>query len=318
MESAELFRQIVAQSQGELSSEEELELQNWCAASEENSIQYKELLAIYKATSSSKQPDTDASWKLVENAIKKSSSKKKINSWVWAAAAVFILSFGAWWLVPLPHDTLAFSTGDNEVKSFLLPDGTEVELNRNSYLSYTGEKDKRKVEFSGEAIFRVAKDPAHPFHISAAHTSVEVLGTRFRFTDRKTSEKAMVEVEEGKVRFTSKNQSEKIVTAGNTALFTGKRILVHPSKVELKQRSFESGLLDFQDAQLAEVAVRLEAKYGITIHFSQHEMAFCRFSGTFSNQSIEQVVQIIETTLGFESSRQGDTILFSGKPCVND
>lgn len=319
MESAELFRRIGDREKGLLSADEQLELQNWCAASEENKLEYEQLLAIYRASEDLEAPDTDASWKKLEFALKSKSAKKSISSWVWAAAAVFAISFGALWLVPLPQsDTMAFASGANEVKTFSLPDGTEVELNRNSTLKYKMDDHKRLVEFDGEAVFRVAKDAEHPFHINGSTTQIEVLGTRFRFTDRKESGKALVEVEEGKVRFTAANQTEKILLAGNTGLFTGDKIVVHPSQVNLEPGSFERGLLEFEDTRMAEVAIRLEAKYGVTIQFSQANMALCRFSGTFANQSLEQVLQILETTLGFESSQNGDTITFSGKTCTDE
>jgi len=64
---------------------------------------------------------------------------------------------------------------------FVLPDGTEVWLNRGSRLTYKANLRgrERRVSLEGEGYFDVYRDPEHPFVVDAQGMSVRVHGTRF-------------------------------------------------------------------------------------------------------------------------------------------
>jgi ferric-dicitrate binding protein FerR (iron transport regulator) len=66
----------------------------------------------------------------------------------------------------------------DSVRHIILPDGTEVTLNRGATFAYN---DHREGELKGEAYFKVAKDPEHPFVIHSEHVKIRVLGTEFHF-----------------------------------------------------------------------------------------------------------------------------------------
>jgi ferric-dicitrate binding protein FerR (iron transport regulator) len=82
----------------------------------------------------------------------------------------------------LPYTAVdSVRTESDSLRRLILPDGTEITLNRNSTLSYNTD---RECELVGEAYFKVAKDPEHPFLIHSGSLTVTVLGTEFNFRSR--------------------------------------------------------------------------------------------------------------------------------------
>ncbi|MFJ4434340.1 FecR family protein [Pseudomonas sp. NPDC089395] len=99
-----------------------------------------------------------------------------------AALALLALPLAAWvgweqgWL---PNHYQHFSASDN-TQTVQLSDGSTVELNLNSELTYLNYKDRRQVTLKrGEAFFKVQHDSAHPFIVQAAHGQTRVTGTQF-------------------------------------------------------------------------------------------------------------------------------------------
>jgi len=99
-----------------------------------------------------------------------------------AALALLALPLAGWvgweqgWL---PNHYQHFSASDN-TQTVQLSDGSTVELNLNSELTYLNYKDRRQVTLKrGEAFFKVQHDSAHPFIVQAAHGQTRVTGTQF-------------------------------------------------------------------------------------------------------------------------------------------
>jgi transmembrane sensor len=90
-------------------------------------------------------------------------------------------------------------TGVGQQATVTLSDGSVVTLNTDTRLRTRPAKGRRLVYLDrGQAFFRVAKDPLHPFIVTAAGRTVTAVGTAFdvRVDDRKFE----VTVVEGKVR----------------------------------------------------------------------------------------------------------------------
>ncbi len=97
-----------------------------------------------------------------------------------SAGAVIVIGATAGYLF-IPRDLFADErTGVGERRTVQLPDGSSVELGSLSALSVAFNADTRRVILhAGEAFFDVARDPARPFLVEAAHGVVEALGTKF-------------------------------------------------------------------------------------------------------------------------------------------
>lgn len=95
------------------------------------------------------------------------------------ALALPLATYAGWNLGWLPNSHEHFSATD-EVRRVTLSDGSELELNLNTDLTFSNYKDERRVTLKkGEAFFTVSHDLAHPFVVRAGEGKVRVTGTRF-------------------------------------------------------------------------------------------------------------------------------------------
>ncbi|PPK40001.1 peptide ABC transporter substrate-binding protein [Pseudomonas laurylsulfatiphila] len=95
------------------------------------------------------------------------------------ALALPLAGYGGWHLGWVPNAYQHFETTDN-VRTVTLKDGSQVELNLGSELTYSNYKDQRQVTLKkGEAFFKVSHDTRHPFVVKAAEGRVRVTGTQF-------------------------------------------------------------------------------------------------------------------------------------------
>jgi ferric-dicitrate binding protein FerR (iron transport regulator) len=110
---------------------------------------------------------------------------------------------GWWWMRPLSVQTAPGATATHT-----LPDGSTVELNADSRLTYDRsfstfsllEANRRVVRLQGEAFFEV-EDDARPFVVQTSTANVEVVGTSFSVNSRADGgEGTLVALAEGRLR----------------------------------------------------------------------------------------------------------------------
>lgn len=95
------------------------------------------------------------------------------------ALALPLAAYTGWNMGWLPNSYQHFEASDN-VRQVTLKDGSQVELNLNTELTYSNYKDERRVTLKkGEAFFTVSHDLTHPFVVKAGEGRIRVTGTRF-------------------------------------------------------------------------------------------------------------------------------------------
>jgi transmembrane sensor len=95
------------------------------------------------------------------------------------ALALPLAALGGWHLGWLPNSYQHFESTEN-VRTVTLNDGSQVELNLGSELTYSNYKDQRQVTLKkGEAFFSVSHDTRHPLIVKAAEGRIRVTGTQF-------------------------------------------------------------------------------------------------------------------------------------------
>jgi transmembrane sensor len=93
------------------------------------------------------------------------------------ALALPLAAYSGWSLGWLPNSYQHFEATNN-VRQVTLNDGSKVELNLGSELTYSNYKDRRQVTLEkGEAFFSVSHDTRHPFVVKAAEGKIRVTGT---------------------------------------------------------------------------------------------------------------------------------------------
>ncbi|WP_413791192.1 MULTISPECIES: FecR family protein [unclassified Pseudomonas] len=122
------------------------------------------------------------------------------------AAAVFVMglplaAYTGWNLGWIANSYQRFEAGTS-MRHVILSDGSQVELNLGSELTFANYKNERRVTLEkGEAFFDVSHDKQHPFVVRAGQGQVRVTGTRFNVW--MYQDQVRVTLVEGSVRVTS-------------------------------------------------------------------------------------------------------------------
>ncbi|MEE4105076.1 FecR family protein [Pseudomonas viridiflava] len=96
-----------------------------------------------------------------------------------AALAVPVAGYIGWseGLIPNAYETY---TTTNATRLITMDDGSRVEMDLGTELTYANYKDRRSVTLKkGEAFFEVSHDLTHPFVVDVGAGSIKVTGTRF-------------------------------------------------------------------------------------------------------------------------------------------
>ncbi|NPA36701.1 MAG: hypothetical protein GXO47_07615 [Chlorobi bacterium] len=293
---------IVKKLTSSLTREEEKKLDKFLNESEENRKYAESLTEIWGLTGEDSlfnkiNPQED--WSIVRTRMGFSKKAKKVRliSGFSKVAAVLIpfiitLSLVAYFYIP-GFGRLTAYRAERNIEKIELPDGTDVTMKKGSKLIVVRKlKGKaRKVKFSGEGYFEIAKDREHPFIITIAKAKVEVVGTAFNLENE--GETVRVYVTKGVVRFSGDNE-EILVHKGEEAVFDGNRII----RTDIKDDNFiawKTGFLNFKDAGLEEILKVVTDSYdqvhGYKISANDQELSKIRITTTFNNQPIDEVVE---------------------------
>jgi ferric-dicitrate binding protein FerR (iron transport regulator) len=217
-----------------------------------------------------------------------------------------------------------------------LPDGSVVWLNAGSKLTYNKDFGKgiREVLLSGEGFFDIVKDPTRPFLIHATSIDIKVLGTAFNvraYPEDKTSEISLIR---GRIEVSLKNRSnDKINLSPNEKLIVDNTLATTSGDTTLSQRPHQEPLvlinkiqpnprdssideiqwidnkLVFNDEPFHELAARIERKYGVEITIKDAVLQQKRFTGSFTNETIEQAMEALTITSPFLYERKNNQII---------
>jgi transmembrane sensor len=206
-----------------------------------------------------------------------------------------------------------------EGRQVALPDGSRIALNKNSLVKYESSFSERLVYLEGEAFFEVQKDEQRPFKVVTGRATTEVLGTAFNLKWMPGAAKAELEVSEGKVAFSSfvQDLSERIfVVAGERAIYD------EASNTIRRFESFDPNLiawktkqLSFEDASLKKLLEDAAAYFGVTFSYGDDAISNCRFSGTFDDPTLEELLNALKYVLDINYEKTNDKIVLTGRGC---
>jgi len=254
--------------------------------------------------------------------IKKLHNKKRINLLKIAAALLFpVLIYSSFQHFRKPgspesSNLLMVEQTDGETRHFFLPDSTEVWLNSSSRISYPQDLGKAKVRLvnlSGQAYFKVFHDATHPFIVQTPRIDIRVLGTCFDVSAYPDEQFIYSTLEKGSIALLNKNgkQLEKLVP-GEQAVFNLKTSSLQKEQVKTEEyTSWKSGKLIFRDSGIAEVAKKLEHRFGCTITISPellHENPTYTF--TIHKENLEEICHLIELSTNAKATVGGQYIQF--------
>ncbi len=119
------------------------------------------------------------------------------------AAALVAIAIGTAWSLSTYFGQERFETAVGEQRSVELPDGSVIFLNTRSRLTVHFSQQARDLRLvSGEALFKVARDPKRPFRVDIGTAIVQAVGTQFNIYRRPGA--TTVSVLEGRIKVSDK------------------------------------------------------------------------------------------------------------------
>jgi transmembrane sensor len=198
------------------------------------------------------------------------------------------------------------SAAEGQKSKIVLADGTEVWLNSESTLRIPVSESPttRNVELTGEAYFKVTKNPKIPFIVKTKAYNVEVYGTEFNvmaYDDFNRTETTLVN---GIVKIRRQNK-ELLMKPGQTMVFANNKFTRKTGRVE-QAVSWKDEKFYFDAIPFSELVVRLERWYNVEIVISDTNLKNRLYSGVFKNEeTIWQVLDVVEKTSPIHYERNG-------------
>ncbi|CAL1519001.1 FecR domain-containing protein [Chitinophaga sp. MM2321] len=225
------------------------------------------------------------------------------------AASLLLLAAGQYyWKADVPETTFV-QTGFGETKMLQLPDGSVVQLNANSSISYPRKWKKelaRTVTLNGEAYFNVSKSPAglNPkFRVLMPQVTIEVKGTAFNVYSR--HDKVNVLLEEGKIVV---NDSLNMKPGDMMSFSTGQHQWLKGDATQLT--AWKQHRLVYRDEPLINVAQQLEDIYGYHVEFKDKKMEGLLFTGAGPADDPALLLKAIATVHQLKMKQSNSVIIF--------
>jgi len=307
---------------GEASAAEAQAVRDWLA--EDPAPEHAALLEdlrLIRRVAADRVPDTsvEGAWAKASKSLRPS---RRFLMAVIAAAAVVVAVVGGWAVLGRAPAWREVSTAVGHRTVVRLRDGTQITLAPKSRLRYTADygKAQRDVYLDGEAYFQVTLDTRHPFRVHTARSITEDLGTAFvvrAYVEQPTTE---VIVAEGRVALwrADTSRTSAVLEARPDArpglvlaardlgrLDADGGVTLRRGIDVARQLAWTSGVLAFDGAPLRDVVLTLGRWYNVDVHLESADSALGarRLTATFTNESIDRVVERIALTLGLRVER---------------
>lgn len=307
------------------SSADDTALKQWREVSAENEAEFKKVSQVWTASGTvleqkinlSQQWERFRDGKFIEEKETPVISLQQNTKQGWlkyAVAAVVLIGLiisGLWFT-----GTTTYTTAQNERLLVALSDGTEITLAENSVLEVpkTFNWKNRNIALNGEGFFKIAKNPNKAFVISGPKTSTKILGTAFRLVA--TTMQNNIDVAEGKVAYWVNNQSDTLIlTPGESAEY--KQMLL--KEIENSTENIEAwftGIYHFYNVPLSEVLAEVQDYYAFSLDKNSLKKPLdCRFSGSFTKQNKEDVIEELALAMNFTYTWENNMLVIQSLQC---
>jgi transmembrane sensor len=321
----ELMTRVLAE---EASAQDRAILDSWLSQSERNRQQFESYRRIFTASTrhykeaESLTINADHEWKYFQekmNTTKRVTTPTSGGNWWKMAAAILVLVVSGLLINYLIYKNDLLYESGSTITTVILPDSSKVILNRLSSILHkpSFNEEKRLVELEGEAFFDIKPDQTKPFIIETQHGVVEVTGTSFTVSAYDSLDRVEVSVQSGTVNFSIPAINETVkLSAGQTANYQdgGERIETATNK-DRNFYAWSTRELVFENTPLTEVLATLGKVYNVTFAGTEGISAECVVTVSFRNQSLESVLNVLESTLGVTFTVDGSRVTITGVGC---
>ncbi len=305
---------------GEASAAERAAVETWLKEEVQHQQYYNELQQVWEASKSMgamPEVDENAAWQRFQQRVAASIPAAKRSSFTWLrAAASILLLLGVAAVIytvasrekPV-QQRMVHATNQPMVDS--LPDGSVITLNKQTRLNYpekfTG-AERRVRLLEGEAFFSIAPDKQHPFIIDVQQAQVAVVGTSFNVKSEKNN--TIVVVETGVVKVTSGGITTELQAGEQLTVQNGTAIAEKKRVTDKLYNYYRTREFVCDDTPLERLVQVLNEAYNVRIRIGRKELNGLRLNTTFNNESLEQILNVIQLTFDVQViHRNGEIIL---------
>lgn len=309
---------ILEDKRGTISAADAGALSEWRSLNKENSVLYNEILEVEDNLSlleiygSLDVEDSLTRLHQKLDAPQKTRSKAKVMAMNWTAiaACLILVLFGILY-ANFRNDTTIIETDSLQSKTFILPDGSKLTLNRGSEVTFSKKdfKNERAVLLvKGECFFEVVHNERKPFSVQYEGLKITDIGTAFNV--QLTKRMVEVIVNEGKVQMTTENEPIKtLLDAGESAIFSFDSGSIQKSKLyDANYKAYVDHNFNFTNTSLSEVIVSLSNGFHKKIILSTLTLKNKRLTAEFKDQKLEDILIIISKSLNVKTSIKDDVI----------
>lgn len=224
-------------------------------------------------------------------------------------------------LEKLVYNTLTVPYGKRF--SVKLSDGTKVYLNAGTSLRYPVKflEGKERLVFveTGEAYFDVTKDVEHPFIVNNGDVNIRVLGTEFNVSSYPEDATIKTVLVEGSVSLYATNEEydvkkSTVLRPGFKADWNKSDDVVKVDKADVEMyTAWIDGKIILKHMKFSSIIKKIERHYNVSIQNEDKVLDDEFITATFEDESIEQVLEVINKLHPIEYSVKDNKIVILKK-----
>ena len=303
------------------------QLDEWQQASPENKMNLEKYQKIWDATAdviTIQKFDSEKAWNQVDSTLESRKIRiRRLKNLAYAVsgmAASLLIFFSLTFYTNLFSNsgaTIAMTTTYGSRSEVVLPDGSIVKLDAGSNLKYHFDEvsQTRKVDFSGEAFFEVAKSKK-PFVVQTPNgLKVKVLGTKFNLSNYPEDRLAQTSLFEGKVELSQNGSPSLMLNPGQIATLDKNSNEIKYTRGEISHTiSWMQNKLYMDNMSLQEVCIRLERWYDVSITLNDQSLGEkIHYTGVLKEQTVLDVLDALCRLSTIKYEIKGKSIIISGK-----
>lgn len=296
---------------GEATPEEAILVNDWLDESEENKDYFKTASQVLDYTIP--EPNLTKAKRQVYGKI---NHKTVSFQWIGIAAAIFLIIFTTWILIPkkLEKETEVVWQATDKIEELALIEGSNITLYAGSILREDKGfgKTNRKLFLKGSAYFSVTHQDSLPLIVYTERYAIRDLGTKFLV--QQSQDSIYIKVDEGEVAIEDKDSIIFTVQAGEAM-----RLSLHyqkPIESPTRQKLIEKNrTFHFNKMALRNVLKELQIGYDVPISLANSNLNDCTFTSSFENEDLETILTVICETLELKFEHKDKGYIIIGDTC---
>ena len=206
-------------------------------------------------------------------------------------------------------------TQEGERKTFVLPDGTKVDMKGGTVIQYptTFDGKERRLYLVGEAFFDIHHDSAKPFHVITPYFDITDIGTSFTVSSYMTTDEVYVYVKTGCVElYPEKGRTTYRLSQDESLSYNVKNGSVNVGRGLPKLvPAWKTAQITIDNMTLEETMNKLSEVYGVKVSIrSRKNRRQCVTAHFNRGETLEEALRVIGNIFpDFQYKIDGDSVV---------